>query len=74
MDLNLQVYDNFLEDPDEYREFAIRQPYSLRGRYPGARANFVSENYLKMLVEKLTSAIGRKVEHVGASTMQEFYI
>jgi hypothetical protein len=68
MDLNLQVYDNFLENPDDYRKFALSQKYDIRGNYPGVRAKFTSSVYLNILNEALGKAIGQEFEHEGAST------
>jgi hypothetical protein len=67
MDLNLMVIDNFLDDPDKIREFALKQRFDIRGGFPGVRATWTNPAYDKELDEKLFELIGKNVEHLGSS-------
>ena len=37
MEVNVIIIDNFYQDPDEVREFALSQEFGVRGNYPGNR-------------------------------------
>lgn len=37
MKTNVIVTDNFYQDPDEVRAFALKQPFNVKGNYPGQR-------------------------------------
>jgi hypothetical protein len=72
MDLNLMVIDNFLDDPDAIREFALGKEFNVRGNYPGVRARWENARYTEELDSKLYEIIGSNVTHSGAS--KEFQI
>ena len=42
MDLNLMVIDDFLDNPDKVREFALNCHFTSRGQFPGVRAQRLS--------------------------------
>lgn len=67
MDLNLMVIDNFLDDPDTIRKFALKQTYHIRGNYPGVRAPWDNTAYETEINTKLTEIIGCNITHQGAS-------
>lgn len=67
MDLNLMVIDNFLDDPDTIRNFALKQTYHIRGNYPGVRATWDNTAYDNELNVKLSEIIGCNITHQGAS-------
>jgi len=67
MDLNLMVIDNFLDNPDQVREFALQLNFNSRGQFPGVRASWDNKSYDQELESKLNELIGTSVEHKGAS-------
>lgn len=72
MNLNIMVIDDFLDDPDKIRKFALQCNFDIRGNYPGVRARWENSEYKKELDTKLQEIIGCNVVHEGAST--EFQI
>jgi tetratricopeptide (TPR) repeat protein len=56
---DIVVVDNFLEDPDAMREFALRQPFEVKGNYPGCRTvSFATESIKK----QLETLLGRPIQ------------
>jgi hypothetical protein len=47
------VIDDFLEDPDSLRQFALQQEYIVRGNYPGLRTESYATQQHKEIFEKL---------------------
>jgi len=72
MDLNVMVIDNFLDDPDSIRKYALQCNFDIRGRFPGVRAKWENSKYSEELDYKLNEIIGAPVTHQGSST--EFQI
>jgi hypothetical protein len=61
MNVNLIVTDNFYDDPDETRQFALSQEFSVRGNYPGLRTrSFLNESH-KRVINSLISYAGGEV-------------
>lgn len=52
--------DNFFADPDAVREFALKQEYSVKGNYPGARTKSFATDSQKALFEKI---LGKKINY-----------
>ena len=67
MDLNLMVIDDFLENPDKVREFALNCHFTSRGQFPGVRASYENKEYNEEIDYKLNELIGAPIEHKGAS-------
>ena len=72
MDLNLMVIDNFLDNPDKIRDYALQCNFDIRGNYPGVRAKWENKKYTEELDYKLHQLVGADVMHEGAS--KEFQI
>lgn len=54
------VIDNFYENPDEIRQFALKQEYPVKGNYPGGRTkSFATDNDKS----KFESIVGRKINY-----------
>lgn len=56
---NILVVDNFLEEPDAVRDFALKQPFTVKGNYPGVRTESFATDAMKERIEKL---LGRKIK------------
>jgi len=66
------VIDDFLDDPEKIRKFALQCNFDIRGNYPGVRAKWENTEYEQELNHKLEELIGTPVDHEGAS--KEFQI
>ena len=54
------VLDDFLANPDEVRQFALNQEFSVAGNYPGTRTrSFATEELRNYLDSKLSSLTGK---------------
>ena len=65
MKLNTLVIDDFLDNPDEIRNFLINNkvPFNIEGAYPGKRTSPVDNiDYKNMIVEKLHEVLPFKIE------------
>jgi hypothetical protein len=51
MNLELLVIDNFYENPDIVRNYALSQDFSVKGNYPGARTNPYLPDDVKSCIE-----------------------
>jgi hypothetical protein len=59
MNVNLIVADNFYDDPDQTREFALSQEFSVRGNYPGLRTkSFLNDSHKKVINSLINYAGG----------------
>lgn len=54
------VVDNFFENPDMVRAFALSQDYGVKGNYPGSRTQSFASDSHKTIFERI---IGRKITH-----------
>lgn len=50
---NLIIIDNFYDDPDEVRKFALQQEFKVRGNFPGSRTNSFLNQPLKDKLQKI---------------------
>jgi len=41
---SLVILDNFYQDPDNVRQFALSQEYNIIGNYPGRRSAYMMTN------------------------------
>jgi hypothetical protein len=58
MNVNLIVADNFYNNPDDVRNFALSQEFSVKGNYPGLRTkSFLSESNMQV-IDALVSHAG----------------
>lgn len=59
MNVNLIVADNFYNDPDPVREFALSQEFSVRGNYPGLRTkSFLNDSHKEVINSLVSPASG----------------
>lgn len=61
MNLNLIIIDNFYSNPDSVREYALSQPFDVKGNYPGNRTK-------PYLTQDIKDAIQHWLEPVGGVT------
>jgi hypothetical protein len=54
------VIDDFFENPDEIRRFALSQEFNVKGNYPGGRTNSFATDQDKQKFEQI---IGRKITY-----------
>ena len=55
MKVNLIVADNFYDNPDDVRAFALSQEFAVRGNYPGLRTKSFLNDSLKEVINSLVS-------------------
>lgn len=53
MKVNLVVVDNFYDNPDEVREFALAQQFEVRGNYPGLRTKSFLNDSQRAVIDAL---------------------
>ena len=53
MKVNLIVVDNFYDNPDQVREFALAQQFEVRGNYPGLRTKSFLNDSQKAVIDAL---------------------
>ena len=58
MKLELVIADNFYNNVDSVREFALAQPFDVVGNYPGARTKPFINDTVKDAISKLVEATG----------------
>jgi hypothetical protein len=59
MKVNLIIADDFYDDPDLTREFALSQEFSVRGNYPGLRTkSFLNESHKTVINDLVSHAAG----------------
>ena len=62
--LDVFVFENFYENPDEVRDYALNQTFNIEGNYPGWRTEPAeleqSEKLKKFIQEKI---IGKEITH-----------
>tara|TARA_R100000988_G_C3962078_1_gene146740 strand:+ start:397 stop:936 length:540 start_codon:yes stop_codon:yes gene_type:complete len=65
MKLNTLIIDDFLDNPDEIRNFLIdnKVPFEIKGPYPGKRTTPVDNiGYQNMVIEKLNQVLPFKIK------------
>lgn len=59
MKVNLIIADNFYYHPDEIRNFALSQEFSVRGNYPGLRTkSFLNDSHKEVINALVSHAAG----------------
>lgn len=58
MKVNLIVIDDFYNNPDDVRNFALSQEFSVRGNYPGLRTKSFLNDSHKDIINSLVSYAG----------------
>ena len=62
METNFIITDNFYQDPDEVREYALAQPFNVEGNYPGKRTKtFHDWPGLKDGIQSIVKGAGGKI-------------
>jgi hypothetical protein len=61
MNTNLIITDNFYVYPDQVREFALSQEFSVRGNYPGQRTRPFHYDDLKNCIQYIVQQAGGKI-------------
>jgi hypothetical protein len=61
METNLIITDDFYQNPDEVREYALSQEFSVRGNYPGQRTSPVFYDGLKNSIQYIIQQAGGKI-------------
>ena len=68
MRTELIVVDQFYNDPDDVRRFALQQPFTETGNYPGARTvSFINESVRSTLQDVLRSGGGNILDIYGGN-------
>lgn len=69
MKTSLIITDNFYQDPDAIRAYALSQPFEVKGNYPGARTKPWLPDDLKNSIQFIVQNAGGRVtdwhEHSG---------
>lgn len=63
--VNLIVVDNFYQDPDAVREFALKQEFKVRGNYPGQRTVSFLNDGLKESIQAILKPHAGNVTYWG---------
>jgi hypothetical protein len=61
MQISAYIIDNFYDDVDAVREFALNQEYSVPGNYPGRRTKSFLNDSMKNTIESVVSPFYGKV-------------
>lgn len=59
MKLDLVIANNFYDNPDDVRRFALSQPFDVKGNYPGARTKPFMNDSVKAAISTLVAASGQ---------------
>jgi hypothetical protein len=58
MNLELMIIDNFYQDPDSVRNYALSQPFDITGNFPGARTRPYLPADVKAGISHWMSSVG----------------
>ena len=61
MAYSLQIIDNFYNNPEEVRQFALKQDYGVEGNYPGRRTVPMITSSTKQYIEEHLSPVHGKI-------------
>lgn len=67
MKTNIIVVDDFYNNPDEVREFALSQPFDVTGNYPGSRTKSFLNDSVKETLQNILRAHGGNVTDWNAT-------
>lgn len=59
MNLELLIIDNFYANPYAVREYALSQPFDVKGNFPGARTKPYLPNDLKSAIQHWMNPVGK---------------
>jgi hypothetical protein len=59
MKLDLVIAENFYDNPDDVRAFALSQPFDVKGNYPGSRTKPFMNDSMKAAISTLVAASGQ---------------
>lgn len=59
------IVDNFYNNVDEVREFALSQEFAVRGNYPGMRTESFLNDSIKQVIQSLIEPFAGKVTYWG---------
>ena len=65
MQTNLIIVDNFYNDPDGTREYALAQDFSVRGNYPGQRSKPVHHWDCQEVIQRIIQFHGGDITYFG---------
>lgn len=68
MEVNLIVVDNFYQDPQQVREFALSQEFGVRGNYPGNRTKSFLNDDLKFHINQIIEPHDGKITYWGGNS------
>ena len=74
MDVNVIITDNFYQNPDGVREFALSQDFGVEGNYPGNRTESFLSDDLKYHIGKLVSPHAGEVTYWGGEYTGSFQL
>lgn len=63
--INLIVVDNFYQNPDAVREFALKQEFKVRGNYPGQRTESFLNDGLKQSIQQILEPHAGNITYWG---------
>ncbi len=63
MQTNLLIVDNFYNEPDEIRKYALAQDFSVRGNYPGQRTKPVHHWDCQEVIQRIIQFPGGDITH-----------
>jgi hypothetical protein len=58
MKLNLVIAEDFYDNPDGVRKFALSQPFNVKGNYPGVRTKPFMNDSMKAVISNLVAISG----------------
>lgn len=74
MEVNVIITDNFYQNPDDVREFALSQEFSVSGNYPGNRTESFLNDELKYYINSIVSPHAGDVTYWGGEYTGAFQI
>ena len=74
MEVNVIITDNFYQDPDSVREFALSQEFGTTGNYPGNRTESFLDDDLKFHINRLVSPHAGEVTNWGGEYTGAFQL
>jgi hypothetical protein len=74
MQTNLLIVDNFYNDPDSIREYALAQDFSVRGNYPGQRTKPVHHWDCREVIQNIIQYHGGEITFLRMIILVHFNI
>jgi hypothetical protein len=73
MRFNSLTIDNFYTNPDEVREFALKQEFKVRGNYPGQRTKSFLTDSLKKKMRDILYPFAGEITYWGSNDTENNY-